>query len=134
MRPPPRHARCKDADGAGVPVLVRSLDVLIVDDRVEEACSVARLLRQKHRVRIAIGLRDAVHEISRQVPDVVICALDMPPYRGDALLAMVAVEHPSVRRILLGAPGVRAMTPDAAHAVVSRPLLPSALLAAIHDE
>lgn len=94
----------------------------------------ALLLRERHLVRIAIGLRDAVHEIARRVPDVVVCALDMPPFCGDALLSMVASEHPSVRRILLGAPDVRPITPDAAHAVVTRPLQPSALLAAIQDD
>lgn len=47
-----------------------------------------------------MGLRDAVHELARKVPDVIICAFDMPPYRGDALLDMIASEHPEVRRIL----------------------------------
>ena len=74
--------------------LVKFLDVLVVDDDVEQACVVARVLRARHKVRIAVGLRDAVHEIARSVPDIIMCAHEMPPYRGDALLAMIASEHP----------------------------------------
>jgi len=33
--------------------LVKLLDVLIVDDDVEKACSLARMLRSRHFVRIA---------------------------------------------------------------------------------
>jgi DNA-binding NtrC family response regulator len=93
-------------------------DVLVVDDDADHACMIARELRTRHHVRIAIGLRDAVHELTRKVPEVIICAFDMPPYRGDALLAMIAREHPEVRRILFD----------------RRPTDAAALLAAIGDE
>jgi DNA-binding NtrC family response regulator len=83
---------------------VKLRDVLIVDNDVEVAASLARLLRSRHFVRIAVGLRDAVHELAARVPDVVVCALEMEPYRGDALLAMIEREHPSVRRILFTKP------------------------------
>jgi response regulator RpfG family c-di-GMP phosphodiesterase len=119
--------------------VLKSLDVLVVDDEVEDACTVARVLRQRHRVRIAIGLRDAIHEVAKRVPDVIIAAFEMPPYRGDALLAMVAREHPGVRRILfkharrgravMAAP----LATDAAHTVLHDPLEPSLLLAALGD-
>jgi response regulator RpfG family c-di-GMP phosphodiesterase len=119
--------------------VVKSLDVLVVDDDVADACAVARVLRQRHLVRIAVGLRDAVHEVAKRVPDVIIAAFEMPPYRGDALLAMVAREHPHVRRILfkhsrrgravLAAP----LSDDAAHTVLHDPLEPSLLLAALGD-
>ena len=75
-------------------------DVLVVDDDTEHACRLARGLRSRHHVRIAIGLRDAIHEIARRVPDIIICAYDMPPFRGDVLLDMIAREHPDVRRLL----------------------------------
>ena len=93
-------------------------DVLVVDDDAEHACSIARVLRSRHHVRIAMGLRDAVHELARKVPDVIICAFDMPPYRGDVLLDMIASEHPEVQRILFE----------------KRPTDAVALLAAIGDE
>ncbi len=95
----------------------KALDVLVVDDNVGKACEVARALRQRHMVRIAVGLRDAIHELAHRVPDVIVAACDMPPYRGDALLAMVAGENPSVRRIL-----------------VKGPLDPSRLLAVVDGE
>ena len=98
--------------------MVKLRDVLVVDDDTEHACMIARTLRARHHVRIAVGLRDAVHELMRKVPDVIVCAFDMPPYRGDALLAMIAREHPEVRRILFD----------------QRPTDAVALLAAIGDE
>jgi DNA-binding NtrC family response regulator len=115
--------------------LVKLLDVLIVDDDVEKACSLARLLRSRHFVRIAVGLREAVHAVAYKVPDAIVCALDMPPYRGDALLAMVAREHPEVRRVLYGqGPQVSLARYDAAHAIVDGAHDAAKLLAAIADD
>ena len=115
--------------------MVKFLDVLVVDDDVEQACVVARMLRSKHFVRIAVGLRDAVHAIAQRVPDVVVGAYDMPPFRGDALLAMIASEHPEVRRVLAGpAPAGSLAVGAVAHAVVGRPVDAAALLAAIAQE
>jgi DNA-binding NtrC family response regulator len=115
--------------------LVKFLDVLVVDDDVEEACAVARVLRSKHFVRIAVGLRDAVHAIAWRVPDVIICAHEMPPYRGDALLAMIASEHPDVRRVLFNrGPGAAHVGSSAAHAILAKPVDPVALLAAVDIE
>ncbi|MGZ3426218.1 MAG: response regulator [Polyangia bacterium] len=112
--------------------MIKFLDVLVVDDDVEEACAMARLLRQRHLVRIAVGLREAVHEIAKKVPDVVICAHEMPPYRGDALLAMIAREHPHVRRVLFSRIPVGSfISDDAVHAVVAKPVDPAMLLAAV---
>ncbi|MDB4965813.1 MAG: hypothetical protein JWN44_1502 [Myxococcales bacterium] len=121
--------------------MLKSLDVLVVDDDVGDACAVARVLRQRHLVRIAVGLREAVHEVSKRVPDVIVAAFEMPPYRGDALLAMVAREHPHVRRILFkharrgrAAMAAAPITEDAAHAVLQGPLEPAQLLAAMRDD
>jgi DNA-binding NtrC family response regulator len=114
--------------------LVKLLDVLIVDDDVEKACSLARLLRSRHFVRIAVGLREAVHAVAYKVPDAIVCALDMPPYRGDALLAMVAREHPEVRRVLYGGSHVSLARTGSAHAIIERPHDAAALLAAIAED
>jgi CheY-like chemotaxis protein len=113
--------------------VIKFLDVLVVDDDVEDACAVARLLRQRHLVRIAVGLREAVHEVAKKVPDVIICAHEMGPYRGDALLAMVAREHPEVRRILFSRfPVGGLISDDAVHAVVGKPVDRDMLLAAVN--
>ena len=115
--------------------MVKLLDVLIVDDDVEKACSLARMLRARHFVRIAVGLRGAVHAVAYKVPDAIVCALHMPPYRGDALLAMVAREHPEVRRVLYGrGPQVSLARYDAAHAIVDGAHDAAQLLAAIADD
>lgn len=88
--------------------MARRIDVLLVND-CEEACrTLADSLRGRFGVRVAIGLRDAVSELVRQVPDAIVCNVELPPYRGDVLLSMVAREHPEVRRILwLGANAAR---------------------------
>ncbi len=111
------------------------LDVLVVDDDVEHACQLARVLRARYFVRIAVGLRDAVHELACKVPDAIVCAIEMPPFRGDALLSMIASEHPDVRRILYSrAPLSAPVDGSAAHAVVETPLDAAALVAAIGDD
>jgi len=115
--------------------LVKLLDVLVVDDDVENACALARTLRARHFVRIAVGLREAVHAVALRVPDVIVCAVHMPPYRGDALLAMIAREHPEVRRVLYGpAPATPLISDDAAHAIVDGADDAAALLAAIAED
>lgn len=107
----------------------------MVDDDVEHACTLARVLRARYFVRIAVGLRDAVHEIAKKVPDAILCAVDMPPFRGDALLSMIASEHPAVRRILYSrTPLALPVRDDAAHVVVESPLDVAALVAAIGDD
>lgn len=113
--------------------MVNLLDVLIVDDDVEEACVIARHLRARHCVRIAVGLRDAVHAIAQRVPDVIVCAHEMPPFRGDALLAMIASEHPEVRRVLFSRSADATLVDgdEIVHAVVRKPVDAAALLAAI---
>ena len=65
----------------------------------------------------------------------------MPPYRGDALLAMVAGEHPAVKRILfkrarMGRPTLAAPLAigGAAHLVLQAPLDPARLLALVDEE
>ena len=115
--------------------MVKLLDVLVVDDDVERACGLARVLRVRHFVRIAVGLREAVHAVAYKVPDAIVCALDMPPYRGDALLAMVAREHPEVRRVLYGrGPQMSLVRDDAAHVYVDGAHDAQALLAAIAED
>ena len=115
--------------------MVKLLDILVVDDDLEDACRLARLMRARYFVRIAVGLRDAVHELAHRVPDVIVCALDMPPFRGDALLAMIASEHPRVRRVLYcRGPAAAAVSDVAAHAVLENPFDQAALVAAIGDE
>jgi DNA-binding NtrC family response regulator len=108
-------------------------DVLIVDDDVVHASTIAKILRTRYAVRIAVGLRDAVHELARRVPQVMVCALELPPFRGDTLLAMVAREHPHVRRVLFAHARVEAGL-AAVHAVLEWPVKPAALFAAIGED
>jgi response regulator RpfG family c-di-GMP phosphodiesterase len=80
--------------------MARRLDVLVVNDGMETGGAMVELLRMRAEVRVAHGLRRAVDELVRRVPDAIVCDQHLPPYRGDVLLAFVAREHPQVRRVL----------------------------------
>ena len=82
--------------------------VLLVDDDVDVLESLADWLGRRHEVRIATGFAAAMAALVDGPDfDVVITDYDMPPYRGDDLLAIVAARWPRVCRILhSGTPGV----------------------------
>jgi DNA-binding NtrC family response regulator len=116
---------------------VRRLDVLLVDGDAEVRGPMADGLRERHEVRVAMGLRDAIDELVRRVPDVVVCDFELTPYRGDVFLSMVAREHPQVRCVLytdsLPPPGTAALV-HAAHVVLIKPTTIAELLAAIDGD
>ena len=114
--------------------MARRIDVLLVNDCEEAGRALADSLRGRVGVRVATGLRDAVDELVRQVPDAIVCNVELPPYRGDVLLSMVAREHPEVRRILwLGARAVVDCL-DVAHVTLPPEAGVADLLRAIDDE
>lgn len=89
--------RCKVAPLGGIE-LAR---VLLVDDDVDVLESLEQWLGRQHEVRIARGFPEALALLSEEEPpDVLITDLDMPPYRGSDLLAIVATRWPGVCRIL----------------------------------
>jgi DNA-binding NtrC family response regulator len=110
------------------------MDVLLVNDCEEASRALADSLSVRFGVRIATGLRDAVDQLVRRVPDAIVCNVELPPYRGDVLLSMVAREHPEVRRILWM--GVSAPTDclDVAHVTLPPDAGVKELLAAIGGE
>jgi DNA-binding NtrC family response regulator len=119
----------------GTKMAARRLDVLLVDDDEQVRGPVAELLSVRHEVRVASGLRDAVDQLVKRVPDAIICDFDLPPYRGDVFLALVAREHPEVRRVLYtgSLPSAVDCMTGVAHAVLTKPSTLAQLLAAIDD-
>ena len=112
--------------------MVRRLDVLLVNGDQTVAEPMAAVLRQRHEVRVAGGLRAAVSELVRRTPDAIVCDLDLAPYSGDALLAMVARELPQVRRVLYAGPRPDGESfAEVAHVTLARHASLSELLAAI---
>jgi DNA-binding NtrC family response regulator len=109
----------------------RRFDVLVVNDgRILP--QVVERLRPMHEVRVANSLRDVVDELVRRVPDVMVSHLELPPYRGDVLLAMVAREHPHVRRVLLiGDSNIEDCLSGVAHVTLTDP---DAILAALGED
>jgi len=115
---------------------MKRLDVLVVDDDDDVRGPTADLLRTRHHVRVANGLREAVDQLVRQVPDAIVCDFDLPPYRGDVLLGLVAREHPEVRRVLYTASPIEPTEVrfDCAHSVLIKPASARALFAAVAGE
>jgi DNA-binding NtrC family response regulator len=113
--------------------MVRRMDVLLVDDDEEVLRANAELLQTMHDVRAVNGFREAMRELVRRVPDAVISDLELPPYRGDAFLQIVARSYPGVRRVLYtGSLAVEyARLKGVAHKVLLKPASLSELLAAI---
>jgi DNA-binding NtrC family response regulator len=81
--------------------------VLLVDDDPDVLESLGEWLARRHQVRVARGFVEALALLVKgPLPNVVITDYEMPPYRGDDLLAIVAARYPRVCRILhTGTPG-----------------------------
>jgi CheY-like chemotaxis protein len=75
--------------------------LLLVDDDPEILDSLKAWLELRHEVQLAGSFGEALDVlVSGPLPDVVITDYDMPPHRGDHLLALVAARFPGVGRIL----------------------------------
>jgi DNA-binding NtrC family response regulator len=114
--------------------MVRRIDVLLVNDCEQTSRLLADGLSERFGVRVASGLRDAVDQLVRRVPDAIVCNLELPPYRGDVLLSMVAREHPEVRRILCVGEAATHDLLDVAHVTLPPGAGVAELLAAIGGE
>lgn len=80
--------------------------VLLIDDDIDVRESVSDWLVREHEVVQAATIPEAVMLLERARPDIVIVDFELPPYRGDDFLAMVAESHPQVGRFMLtGSPG-----------------------------
>jgi DNA-binding NtrC family response regulator len=80
--------------------------VLVIDDDMDVRDSLSEWLMREHEVRRAASVPEALDEIALDEPDAVIIDFELPPYRGDDFLAMVAERHPRCGRFMLtGSPG-----------------------------
>jgi DNA-binding NtrC family response regulator len=80
--------------------------VLLVDDDDDVRESLGDWLAREHEVRTAASVPEAMTELERATPEVLVVDFEMPPYRGDELLALAAERHPEIGRFMLtGAPG-----------------------------
>ncbi len=83
--------------------------VLLVDDDVDVRESVSDWLVREHEVVGAATIPEAVALLERVRPDIVVVDFEVPPYRGDDFLAMVAESHPQVGRFMLTGSPCRAL-------------------------
>jgi DNA-binding NtrC family response regulator len=80
--------------------------ILLVDDDDDVRESVGDYLAHDHDVRLAASVPEALVLLEGAMPDVVVVDFEIPPYRGDDLLALIAERHPEVGRFMLtGSPG-----------------------------
>lgn len=80
--------------------------VLVVDDDCDVRESVSEWLAFEHVVCQAAGVPEALAVAARERPDVIICDFELPPYRGDDLLATIAQRYPHMGRFMhTGSPG-----------------------------
>jgi DNA-binding NtrC family response regulator len=115
--------------------MTRRLEVLLVNADTSVCQSMAAALRDLYEVRMATGFRDAVGKVVWRAPDVIVADVDLEPYRGDDLLAMVARELPDVRRVLYtDLAGARRSYVGVAHATLPRWAPLADLLAAISGD
>lgn len=95
------------ARGAGRPRLVlvprARPSVLIVEDQRCVGRGLQRLLRADCDVRLCASPREALAEIDRQLPDVVLCDYELGTDTSVAMLEELTHQHPGVRRVLYSA-------------------------------
>jgi DNA-binding NtrC family response regulator len=96
--------------------------VLLVDDDQEVLDALGDWLRREFEVELALGFPQAILALATgPTPDVVITDLEMPPYSGEDLLAVLAARYPKVCRILHTATAKRFLPmPSVAHHVLEK--------------
>ena len=83
--------------------------VLVVDDDMDVRESVSEWLEREHVVCQAAGVPEALAIVARESgidASRISCDFEMPPYRGDDLLATIAEQYPNIGRFMhTGSPG-----------------------------
>jgi DNA-binding NtrC family response regulator len=77
--------------------------VLIVDDNDLNARALKRALGRRHHVRTTRSAEEALAELDRDPPDVVVCDFELGTHTATALLRTVTAQHPRIRRVLYSA-------------------------------
>lgn len=79
--------------------------VMVVEDDHDIREALGDWLSREHEVCLVAGVPEALARFGDERPDVVVTDLELPPHRGDELLATIAARDPGVVRILhTGAP------------------------------
>lgn len=84
----------------GSPPRLPRLDLLLVDDEPRFARGFQRSLSQAHSVRIAHSKKEALEELQKKVPNVLVCDYQVDWQSTEDLLQYVKDHYPSVRRVL----------------------------------
>jgi DNA-binding NarL/FixJ family response regulator len=113
----------------------RRLGILVLDDDELVARAMQRFLRTAHDVRLAQTPEQALHELTRQEPDVLICDFKLATKTSAEFLRTVCVRYPRVRRVLHSASQAELwfdlVKDKLVDAVVTKPTDPKTLLDAI---
>jgi DNA-binding NtrC family response regulator len=77
--------------------------VLIVDDNELNARALKRALNRRHHVRTVHSADQALAEIERDPPEVVVCDFELGTHTATELLRTVTTRFPGIRRVLYSA-------------------------------
>jgi two-component system response regulator HydG len=119
-----------------IPMSVAHIPVLVVDDDREYLEALAdRLESQGYRVAMAANGAEALEEISRHPPSVVVTDVEMPIMDGRELLARARARDGQLPVVVVTAESSPANDPllDGAFRVIKKPVDPDALEAAISE-
>lgn len=110
-------------------------DILLVDDSDIDRTLASRLLEQKATwsIRQAVDGRQAIEEVRRQPPDVIVTDINMPEMNGLELLELVVVDFPDIPVILMTAKGSESLAVEALHRGAAS-YVPKSRLAAVLSE
>jgi len=113
----------------------RRYDILVVDKHPLVARGIRRLLAEEHDVRLALSVEQALSEIARRSPDVVVCDHDIGCDESVTFLRRLSEEHANIRRVLYSASRPhtwqRLLDGRLVHSAVAKPTTRAKLLAAI---
>lgn len=125
-----------DSGHAATPALTAWPSVLLVDDDSSVRAAISRVLATEAlEVNTARGVKDALEQIHRHVPDLVITDLRMAPLSGWDLIAYLKLRYPRLPIFVITAqrPLFAGDAEGSSDALFQKPLDFDALLAAIRQ-
>jgi CheY-like chemotaxis protein len=108
------------------------LDVLVVEDNLGSAFMIEEVLkRARHRVRVAVGGREAVRLASTEIPDAILMDINLPDLGGFEAAKRIKTLMPHVKIIGISGMDIPAETegePPVLDARLHKPFRPDELL------
>lgn len=98
---PAATGEAEQTSSAGTVAAIRRRRVLLIDDDEIVVRALVRALRPHHDVVGVTSAADAIEDVARAQPDVIICDVMMPDTTGAELVERIAARWPSLRERVL---------------------------------